>query len=73
MNRKYQDKALDETNAAVVSDFANDALIESNCSPELGTSRTSANNFRNCVSNMENDFEIWKGRDERVPGIYIYC
>jgi hypothetical protein len=34
-NQKYRDEALDETNATVLSDSANDAQIESNCSPDL--------------------------------------
>jgi hypothetical protein len=46
MNRKHQDEALDEMDAAVLSDFANDPRIESNCSselsPELESSQTSA-------------------------------
>jgi hypothetical protein len=35
MNRKHREKALDETNASVLSDFANDTWIESNYSLEL--------------------------------------
>jgi hypothetical protein len=31
-NQNHCDEALDETNAAIVSDFANNARIESNCS-----------------------------------------
>jgi hypothetical protein len=34
-NRTRCDEALDETNSAVPSDSADDARIESNCSPEL--------------------------------------
>jgi hypothetical protein len=34
-NRMHCDEALDETNAVVPSDSADDARIESNCSPEL--------------------------------------
>jgi hypothetical protein len=34
-NRTRPDEALDETNAAVPSDSADDERIESNCSPEL--------------------------------------
>jgi hypothetical protein len=34
-NRKHRDKALDEMNTTVLSNFANDAHIETNCSPEL--------------------------------------
>ena len=47
-NRTRCDEALDETNAAVPSDSADDAQIESNCSPELSPEleppRTSASN-----------------------------
>jgi hypothetical protein len=35
MNRMRCDEALDETNAAIPSDLADDAQIGSNCSPEL--------------------------------------
>jgi hypothetical protein len=52
MNRKHRDEALDKTNAAVLSNFANDAQIESNCSPELETPRTSASNSRNYGLNL---------------------
>jgi hypothetical protein len=34
MNRKYQDEALDDMNATVLSDFASDTRIECNCSAE---------------------------------------
>jgi hypothetical protein len=34
-NRKHQDGALNKTKTAVLSDFANDARIESNCSSKL--------------------------------------
>jgi hypothetical protein len=44
MNRTRPDEALDETNAVVPSDPADDARIESNCSPELELLRTSASN-----------------------------
>jgi hypothetical protein len=47
-NRTRCDEALDETNAAVPSDSADDARIGSNCSPELSPEleppRTSASN-----------------------------
>jgi hypothetical protein len=47
-NRTRCDEALDETNAAVPSDSADDARIGSNCSPELPPEleppRTSASN-----------------------------
>jgi hypothetical protein len=43
-NQKHRDEALDETNAAVPSDSANDTWIKSNCSlelsPELEPSQT---------------------------------
>jgi hypothetical protein len=44
MNRTRSDEALDETNAAVPSDLADDARIGINCSPELEPLRTSASN-----------------------------
>jgi hypothetical protein len=71
-NQKYRDEALDETNAAVLSDSANDAQIKSNCSLDLEPPRTSASNSRNYGSNMGNCFKIWKGLGERIPAIYIY-
>jgi hypothetical protein len=43
-NRTRCDEALDETNAEVPSDSANDTRIGSNCSPELEPPRTSASN-----------------------------
>jgi hypothetical protein len=43
-NRMRCDEALDETNAAVPSDSADDARIGSNCSPELEPPRTSSSN-----------------------------
>jgi hypothetical protein len=55
-NRRLWDEALDETNAAVPSDSADDARIESNCSPkllsELEPSRTSASNSGSFGSNL---------------------
>jgi hypothetical protein len=56
MNRKHRDKALDEMDAAVLSNFANDAWIESNCSPELEPPLTSASNSGNCGSNLGKQF-----------------
>jgi hypothetical protein len=44
MNRTRCDEALDETNAMVRSDSADDAGIGSNCSSELEPPRTSASN-----------------------------
>jgi hypothetical protein len=43
-NRTRPDEALDETNAAVSSDSADDARIGCNCSPELEPLRTSVSN-----------------------------
>jgi hypothetical protein len=47
-NRTHCDEALDETNAAVLSDFADDARIGSNCSSDLSSKleplRTSSSN-----------------------------
>jgi hypothetical protein len=76
MNRKHRDEALDETNAAVPSDSADDARIESNYSPELELFRTSAINSG--VSDLDWGwvFDIRKGIDERILAniyIYIYC
>jgi hypothetical protein len=74
-NQKHQDEALDEVNAAVFLDFTNDARIESNCSSELSPDmeppRTLASNFGNCLSNLGNGFETWKGLVERVLAKYI--
>jgi hypothetical protein len=60
-NRKHRDEALDETNATVLLDFASDAWIESNCSPELSTEleppQTSVSNFENCGSNLGKRFQ----------------
>jgi hypothetical protein len=44
MSRTRCDEALDETNAAVPSDSANDVRIGSNCSLELGPPQTSSSN-----------------------------
>jgi hypothetical protein len=43
-NRTRPDEALDDTNAAVPSDSAENARIGSNCSPELEPLRTSTSN-----------------------------
>jgi hypothetical protein len=45
MNRTYCDKALDETNATVPSDSADDARIGSNCSLELSPELEPLPNF----------------------------
>jgi hypothetical protein len=58
--RRHLDKALDETNAAVPSDSADDARIESNCSSELSSelepSRTSASNYGSFRSKLGKGF-----------------
>jgi hypothetical protein len=45
MNRTRPDEALNETNAMVPSDSAEDALIESNCSSELSPKLEPLTNF----------------------------
>jgi hypothetical protein len=55
-NWKHRDEALDETNAAVPSDSADDARIKSNCSPELKHLRTSASDSRSFRSNLRVGF-----------------
>jgi hypothetical protein len=59
-NRKHQDEALDETNAAVLLDFPNDARIETNSSaelsPELELPQTLASNSGSCGSVQEKPF-----------------
>jgi hypothetical protein len=71
-NRKHQDRALDKTNATVLSDFANDARIESNCSPELELPRTLVSNFGNCGSNLGKRFSyLERDRRENFRHIYI--
>jgi hypothetical protein len=72
MNRKNRDEALDDTNAAVLSNFANDAWIESNCLPELEPLRTSTSNSINCGSNLGKQFrDLARARQE--CSIHIYC
>jgi hypothetical protein len=56
MNRRHQDEALGETNAAVPSDSADDARIGSNCSLELGPLRTSASNSGRWGMNLRKPF-----------------
>jgi hypothetical protein len=74
-NRRHRDEALDETNAAVPSDSANDARIESNCLPELSLelepSRTSASKFGNCGSNLGKQFQNLE-LDQRENSSHIY-
>jgi hypothetical protein len=59
-NRTQRDEALDETNAMVLLDSADDARIESNCSPELSSEleplRTSVSNFGSWEMNMRKLF-----------------
>jgi hypothetical protein len=61
---KAPGEALDETNIVVPLNYANDAQIESNCSPELSLelqpSQTSASNSKNCGSNLEKRFRDLK-------------
>ena len=75
MNRRHRDKALDETNATVHSDFANIAQIESYCSPklslELELPRTSASNSGNCGSNLGKRFQDLE-RARRVGSSHIH-
>jgi hypothetical protein len=71
-NLKHQDEAFDETNAAVLSDFANDARIESNCSLELEPPQSSASNFRICGSNLGKRFQDLE-RAQREGSSHIYC
>jgi hypothetical protein len=75
-NRKHQDEALDEANTTVLLDFANDARIESNCSPELSPDmeppRTLASNSGNCVSNLGKRFrDFERAHREASSQIYI--
>jgi hypothetical protein len=73
MNRKHRDEALDETNEAVLSNFANDAQIENNCSLELEPPRTSSSNSGNCGSNLGKQFRyLERVRCEGSSHIYIY-
>jgi hypothetical protein len=59
-NWTHRAEALDEMNAVVPSDFANDARIASNCSsessPELEPLRTSASNSGRCEMNLRKPF-----------------
>jgi hypothetical protein len=75
-NQTRPDEALDETNAAVPSDSADDARIGSNSSPccrwswnrsELRRAIPGARDriWRNC-------FMLWNGLDEMKPVMYIY-
>jgi hypothetical protein len=57
-NQKHRDEALDETHAAVPSDSANDAWIESNCSPELESSRSSVSDSGGFGSRLRMGFRF---------------
>jgi hypothetical protein len=60
MNQKQWDEALDEPNAAVPSDSADDARIGSNCSPKLSSEleplRTSTSNSGSWKFNLRKPF-----------------
>jgi hypothetical protein len=71
-NRTHCDEALDETNAVVPSDSADDARIESNC-------RRSWNRLelRRAIPGARDRiwrkrFVFWNGLDEMKPDTYIY-
>jgi hypothetical protein len=75
-NRTRCDEALDETNATVPSDSADDAQIGSNCSrscqrswnrPELQRAIPEARDWI-----WRKRFVFWNGLDEMKPDIYIY-
>jgi hypothetical protein len=69
---KAPGQSLDETNATVPSDSANEAQIESNCSPELKSSRTSASNSGSCGSKLGKGFQNFeRARREGSSHIYI--
>jgi hypothetical protein len=76
MKQKHEDKALDEMNPTLLSDFTNDAQIESNCS--LSCRRIwNRPELRRAISGIGertwgNDFDIWKGLGERVLAIYRF-
>jgi hypothetical protein len=74
-NRTHPDEALDETNAAVPSDSANNARIESNClaefSPELEPLRTVASNTGSWGSNLEEPFRVLE-RARRGEARHVY-
>jgi hypothetical protein len=76
MNRRHRDEALDETNAVVPSDSADDTRIESNCSLELSAKlepfRTSVSNSWSFGSNLMVGFQILE-RARREDSSHIYC
>jgi hypothetical protein len=66
----HRDEALDEKNAAVLLDSADDARTGSNCSPELEPLRTSASNSGSWEMNLEkNSFVLRNVLDEEKSGI----
>jgi hypothetical protein len=75
-NRTRCDEALDETNAAVPSDSADDARIGSNCSLELSPEleppelRRAIPGARDWI--WRKRFVFWNGLDEMKPDMYIY-
>jgi hypothetical protein len=75
MNQKNRDEALDKTNATVLSNLANDARIESNCttklSLELKPPRTAVSKSRNCGSKLKKQFQDFE-RVRREGSIHIY-
>jgi hypothetical protein len=76
MNKKQWDEALDETNAAVPSDSADDTRIGSNCSPKLSPElellRTSTSNSESWKLNLSKPFcDSECARQGEVEHIYI--
>jgi hypothetical protein len=75
-NRMRCDQALDETNAVVPSDSADDARIGSNCSPELSPEleppRTSASNTGSYGLDLEKTFRVLeRARRDEAGHVYI--
>jgi hypothetical protein len=69
----HLDEALDETNAAVPSDSADDARIGSNCSAELEPLRTSASNSGSWELNLGKPFRaLERARRGEVVCVCIY-
>jgi hypothetical protein len=71
-NRTCPNKALDETNAAVPSDFADDARIGSNCSPDLEPLSNFGEQFRELGVEFGETVSALVGLDEEKSGMYIY-
>jgi hypothetical protein len=69
----HQDEALDETNAVVHSDSADDTQIGSNSSPELKPLRTSASNSGRWSMNLGKPFcDSERAQRGEASHIYIY-